>query len=798
MRKKFTMLFAALTLVLGSAWAQPEEGKMYRLKDNTRNEYLTIRGYNETNNRAFGSVPVVEKEQGNIDQVWCFEEASDSKYYLKSKSGYYLVCRNWCIDACNDGSKSAIGLESATGGYYLKNGEKYFKVEDISGDNNTSHPFCDAPANHANNVTWTLEEVDANEFANFVKVIYEFKYDNVVKFTQTTEVESGADYPDYTVVLPDFVSAEEKPTGKVTVNETVNIALTVAELPFTTSMVENGELKNTVWHKVYMGKGSKSWCYNSEANNIDVTNKPQDGDYTSAYMFAFVGDVFNGFKIYNKYLGASKVLWQPTGDVNDSGVAITMANASDAIGGNWILENNQTADDVKYYVFRRDEVNQAYMNPRGNKLSYWLYSLGKTDDNATISFEKVSNEELVALVKVDFDAIFAKASDIYASKGTGVGQYTVPANFANVYAAAVAISEQETPNAAEMEDATAALKTAVEAATLNLPEEGKFYVIQSAATDEYCKEALIYAEDDNRAYWSKDYTTDSYPVSAVWQFEYVDGVCCLKNVHTAEYFNNGAAYTAFLLSENKGNVELVALGDAQFNIKTKGNVLHAQQAQNKVVPYSDGKNTPSAWYVKEVESTSINYTLTVGAAGWASLVLGFNVAIPEDENIKVYTVSSTANGYANLSEVKGVLPANTPVLIEAPEGNFDFVYSDDEPTTVGDNLLQGKPYNTYVAETAYVLAKKNDVVGLYKAKKNKDENGAEGDTHFLNNANKAYLVVEGANAPMFSFNRGEGTTSIEDVELINDNVVIYDITGRRVEKMEKGIYIVNGKKVLVK
>ena len=65
----------------------------------------------------------------------------------------------------------------------------------------------------------------------------------------------------------------------------------------------------------------------------------------------------------------------------------------------------------------------------------------------------------------------------------------------------------------------------------------------------------------------------------------------------------------------------------------------------------------------------------------------------------------------------------------------------------------------------------------------------------------APAVVEvAAEAPaMFSFGRGQGTTSI-DTQLTTDNaeLVIYDLTGRRVEKMEKGIYIVNGKKVLVK
>ena len=77
------------------------------------------------------------------------------------------------------------------------------------------------------------------------------------------------------------------------------------------------------------------------------------------------------------------------------------------------------------------------------------------------------------------------------------------------------------------------------------------------------------------------------------------------------------------------------------------------------------------------------------------------------------------------------------------------------------------------------------------------------DDAWKNNANKAYLLasaVANANAPMFSLNRGEGTTSIDELSTVNgqQTTVIYDLTGRRVEKMEKGIYIVNGRKVIVK
>ena len=71
----------------------------------------------------------------------------------------------------------------------------------------------------------------------------------------------------------------------------------------------------------------------------------------------------------------------------------------------------------------------------------------------------------------------------------------------------------------------------------------------------------------------------------------------------------------------------------------------------------------------------------------------------------------------------------------------------------------------------------------------------------MNNANKAYLPlpanVEGAASYSFAF--GENTTGVENVEVEDTVKTIYDLTGRRVEEITApGIYIVNGKKVLVK
>ena len=200
----------------------------------------------------------------------------------------------------------------------------------------------------------------------------------------------------------------------------------------------------------------------------------------------------------------------------------------------------------------------------------------------------------------------------------------------------------------------------------------------------------------------------------------------------------------------------------------------------------------------QIFPVSISNTINVTEAGFATLYLAYPVVIPAD--VKAYTVTGVGAGYVTLTQVTGVLPANTGVIVEAGKGSYDFVYSADEATAVTDNKLLGSAVNTYVNGNAYVLGNK-DGIGLYKAVLNKNEAGEAGTTHFKNNANKAYLPASVASgAASYSFRFGEGTTGISEVKGENGNVkAIYDLTGRKVETISApGIYIINGVKTLVK
>ena len=224
--------------------------------------------------------------------------------------------------------------------------------------------------------------------------------------------------------------------------------------------------------------------------------------------------------------------------------------------------------------------------------------------------------------------------------------------------------------------------------------------------------------------------------------------------------------------------------------------MHAQASGSSVVAWNNTDNAgASAWIIQEVSIDNYAHTLNVTSAEWATLILGYNAEIPE--GVTVYAVSELNENAATLAEVKNAIPAGAAVLINAAGGEYEFKYA-ESADAIGTNLLKGTVFNTNIAEEAYVLGyvgeEGSEEVGFYTATLNQADN-----TAFKNNAFKAYLPKNQGASLALRFNFGGETTGIEGViEGTNANAVIFDLSGRRVAKMQKGIYIVNGKKVYVK
>ena len=202
-----------------------------------------------------------------------------------------------------------------------------------------------------------------------------------------------------------------------------------------------------------------------------------------------------------------------------------------------------------------------------------------------------------------------------------------------------------------------------------------------------------------------------------------------------------------------------------------------------------------AMYLNSVEITWVVEEEEPVAETWSSFYAAIPVAIPE--GVEAYIVTAANAGYVTLTQIYNAVPAYTGVILKG--GSIEVNYYSGEVTEVTGNLLQGTMASSYISEEAYVLGCVDGEYGFYKAAMNQQDG-----TAWLANGGKAYLPVKNLpknaqGAASFSFRFGEGTTGVENVVVENELKAIFDLTGRCIEKVTApGIYIVNGKKVLVK
>ena len=190
----------------------------------------------------------------------------------------------------------------------------------------------------------------------------------------------------------------------------------------------------------------------------------------------------------------------------------------------------------------------------------------------------------------------------------------------------------------------------------------------------------------------------------------------------------------------------------------------------------------------------------VGDASYATLYLPVDVTT--DGKTKAYYITSTNNGYAQLTEVTNdEIPAYTAVILinEEAAPNTILTRTDGLTQQVSQdaNLLKGtlysRPLDLSDATTYYSMGRLNGEIGFYKYL---------GGTITLG-ANKAYLDTSANGSKVKGFALDFGTTvSIEDQPLIHQSLQrsFVDLSGRRLKAapQRSGVYISNGKKIIIR
>ncbi len=314
---------------------------------------------------------------------------------------------------------------------------------------------------------------------------------------------------------------------------------------------------------------------------------------------------------------------------------------------------------------------------------------------------------------------------------------------------------------------------------LNMPTAG-FYRIKGKTSGKYLAAGMASNNKFNM--------TDAEDLTTIFYF---DGTK-LVNASSGLYDGMTASAWAWVASDAASTVEFqdgltnggYGIKSATCNFYDNGDNTSSADRGNSVTITTSTNARYTSWALEEASAFTLNLNDAGDGKYYATLCVPFDAIL---NGATAYTMAVDGN-YLAPTEV-ATIAAGTPVLVKSENIGAVVTLSDNyaaAPST--ETALTG----TYVEKTIdgttdYVLGKNADAVGFY-----------HWDSNTLA-ANRAYVAAEtGYSVKGFAINWAGDADGIKAIENANNNDVIYNLAGQRVTKAVRGIYVKNGKKVVVK
>ena len=231
-----------------------------------------------------------------------------------------------------------------------------------------------------------------------------------------------------------------------------------------------------------------------------------------------------------------------------------------------------------------------------------------------------------------------------------------------------------------------------------------------------------------------------------------------------------------------------------FSIYLKGYpnlILNYKEAQKRLEYWENNKDNGSTFVAWKDCLPNINLN-EVNGKSYASFYVDYPVKVTS-EDVQVYTGTINGNSLEMTEAGDKIIPANVGVVLISETGATTAAISiSDGAGTLALGSLTGTTTGQNIdgSQSNYlVLGRDKDdqtKVGFYRP------NGTQIP------ANKAYIYLAGGNVQGLAFNFDGATTDINNISATTDKQEIYDLSGRRVMKANKGLYIINGKKCFIK
>lgn len=485
----------------------------------------------------------------------------------------------------------------------------------------------------------------------------------------------------------------------------------------------------------YAFERSTTQLYYSESGITTGTNASADGE-----KWAFMGNPYQGIQVINKAAGEGNYLTHSAATLSWSETAT-----------NWTLMKHPSANNSTGKGFVLYDVVD------GKTYSIYLGSDGAvTALNATITSGNDNNKGGC----IDLTPVPTDYSDMVAANITPY--FSVLDAYYGLTSADAATLKSTYPYwNGETACTEAQYKTLLDAvmAAITLPESGKYYRIKNYDSNRYLgnETGTVAAFDNGTAASTVVYMTQNEGTTT-WTLQ------------------GSAAYTGLTVSLGAPGLFTASTAAGTYNYLRDNN-----GAISKWSAVSTTDDPEAYWSIVDAE----DITVAISAAKFATLYLPFAVTIPAD--VKAYTVSGLDGNVLTLSEVSTTIPAGTPVILEGKAGPYQFEISYSTAESI-ENELTGTNTKTAAPNGSYILQNQDGKFGFYQV----DTTVATPNIP----ANRAYIPASENAVKAFFF--GNITDGIEFLSAAEAAGEIYNLAGQRISKLQRGVNIVNGKKVIVK
>ena len=506
-----------------------------------------------------------------------------------------------------------------------------------------------------------------------------------------------------------------------------------------------------------------------------IADKAED-----AYRWAFAGNPY-ALVVYNKATADTYTLSK------DGNNAVMRE-------GTYTWSLFQNGDGFTLKVTGSDH---TFVNDVSSELGFWDNASAATDNGSTFRVEAVVDNYYDYVKAEVLPFIFDNPEDIIGSSTaaslgkpfgitTAASESMVGTYGMQMYTKNFSLSEYE------------AIKAEKDAAII-YPEAGKIYLVKNNYNGKYMRVTA----SGTRGTVLADLTAEEAAKDASAHFTFVENASHLYMSTQGEYLNwvwgagdgyegytstNFDKYVHFAVPAPGVGAFSIAYGNGEGGYAGYlGNGFYAlKDTETKVVAGSptDQTHEMAQWTFEEVKTLTVDLHDGGDGYNYATLCVPFAFS---DIMGAVYTLAANANGHTlDVTPVANV-PAGTPVLLKSTASSIDFTLGSDYASTpVAGSALTGTYFaKTIVGDTDYVLGTDGTKVGFY-----------HWDTNNLG-ANRAYVAGE-AGVKGFAINWDDADAIKSLVDVKPENRVIYNLAGQRVDKLQRGVNIVNGKKVIVK